>query len=372
MTTTLVKDVSAEAQQAIESFFRKKVQKDPKIHNAYFMVHSEKLGLHIKLSEGSTEVGPTHPDQPYHIASVSKLFAGVLIAMLVEKGLCSYEDPISLYLDQDILHNLHVHKGTDYTKDIQIKHLLNHTSGLHDFLEDKPKQTKSIPQIILDEPDHALTPLETINWAKENLPTHFPPGKGFHYSDTGYHLVGFIVEKITNKAYHEVIHEYIFEPLEMKQTYFGHYSQPAEKSEHPLSSLFFFNNDITQYKSLHINYSGGAIVSTTEDLLKFMKALVNHQLLKEETIQTMKQDWGRFVPGINYGYGVMDIVGMPVLMPKKFSAWGNAGSTGSVMFYHPGTDSYLIGTMNQFGYGPKGIRFMLQVIDKLIKHQAKN
>lgn len=367
MNTVVEKAANHEVIVLIENMFRKKVQRDTKIHNAYLLVHSEKLGIHMKLSDGTTDGQPTHPDQPYYIASVSKLFTGVLIAMLIEKGLCSYDDPISLYIDQDVLHNLHVYKGINYANEIKIKHLLNHTSGLQDFLEDKPKHTKSFPQMVLDEPDRALTPLETIQWAKEHLHPFFPPGNGFHYSDIGYHLLGLIVERVTNKPYYEVLHSYILEPLEMKRSYFGHYSSPMEKSEHPVANLYLYNSDITQYKSLHVNYAGGGIVSSTEDLLKFMKALVHQKLIKEATLNKMKQDWGKFVPGIHYGYGVMDIVGIPILMPKKFSAWGNAGSTGSFLFYHPRTDAYLIGTMNQFGYGPTGIRFMMQVIDKLIK-----
>ncbi|MCM3763767.1 hypothetical protein [Neobacillus niacini] len=63
----------------------------------------------------------------------------------------------------------------------------------------------------------------------------------------------------------------------------------------------------------------------------------------------------------------MNIKTVPVLMPAKFNSWGNAGSTGAFLFYHPATDAYLIGTLNQFGYGQKGIRFMLQLTDKLLK-----
>lgn len=367
MNSAVVTEVNNELKVSLENVFRKKMQKDPKIHNSYLLVHSDKLDLHLKLSEGTTDGQPTHPDQPFYIASITKLFTGVLFGMFVEKGLCSYEDPISKYVDQDLLHNLHIYKGIDYTNDIKIKHLLNHTSGLHCFLEDKPKHTKSIAQLMLDEPNRVMTPVEMVKWAKEHLTTHFPPGKGFHYTDTGYHLLGFIIEKIMNKPYHEVLHTYIFEPVGMKQSYFGYYSQPAEKSEHPVANLYFFNTNITQYNSLNAIYAGGGIVSTTEDLLKFMKALVNHQLINAETIANMKKDFGKFVTGIDYGLGLMDIKGVPLLMPKKFSAWGNMGSPGSFMFYHPGTDAYIIGTMNHFGKGPTGLRFTLQLIDKLLK-----
>jgi len=66
-------------------------------------------------------------------------------------------------------------------------------------------------------------------------------------------------------------------------------------------------------------------------------------------------------------YGLMNIRTLPVFMPAKYNAWGNAGSTGSVMVCHPASDAYIIGTMNHFGYGQKGVRFMLQIADKLLK-----
>jgi len=62
----------------------------------------------------------------------------VLIGILVEKAKISYEDHVYSYIDHDLLHNLHVYKGKEYTNDIKIKHLLNHTSGLNCFIEDKP------------------------------------------------------------------------------------------------------------------------------------------------------------------------------------------------------------------------------------------
>ncbi|MFD2445002.1 serine hydrolase domain-containing protein [Bacillus sp. CGMCC 1.16607] len=357
----------AKVQMEIEEFFKKKVEKDPKIRNAYLLVHSDKHGIDFNLATGKEAIAA---QQPYYIASVSKLFTSVLFAQLVEQGICSYEDKIAQYLDEDILKNLHIYKEKDYTNEIKIKHLLNNTSGLHDFFEEKPLKGTSIPDLIVDEPNRTWTPLEVINWAKENLKSHFPPGEGFHYSDTGYHLLGFILEKITGVPFHEVLRKNIFEPLDMKHSRFSR-TQPLEASPYEVAKLYNRNAEVSTNESMSIVFAGGGIVSTTGDLLKFMKALVNGQLLKAETIEKMKTDWGKFFLGIDYGYGVMNIKTVPVLMPAKYNSWGNAGSTGSFMFYHPATDAYIIGTLNQFGYGQKGIRIMLQIADKLLKATKK-
>ncbi|WP_159881824.1 serine hydrolase domain-containing protein [Paenibacillus puerhi] len=355
-----------QAQASIEAHFRRLVQKNANLHNAYLLVQSDKLGIRLELAEGTTGGMPAHARQPYCMASVSKLFTSVLIGMLFEQGLLSYEDPISKYLDSGLLDRLHVHKGTDYTHDIRIKHLLNHKSGLPCFLEDKPKQGKSILDLLLGEPSRLWTPQAMIEWSKAHLKAHFPPGQGFHYTDTGYHLLGLIIENVTARPFHEALHHYLFEPLGMKHSSFFR-KEPIERSEYPLAHLYVRNTNITDYNSLSLLYAGGGLVSTSQDMHVFMKALVHHRLLAASTIELMKKDCGRFFPGIDYGYGVMMFKHVPLIMPAKYQVWGNAGSTGSFMFYHPALDTYIIGSLNHFRYHQKGIRLMLHVIGQLHK-----
>ena len=353
-------------QSLIAEHFTKIVQKDRKIHNAYLLIHSEKLGIHLNMAEGSTGSRPANAQQPYFIASIGKLFTSVLIGILVEKGMISYEDTITQFLDNNLLHNLHVYKGKNYTDNIKIKHLLNHTSGLHDYFEDKPKQGKSMIDILFDEPSRFWTPQETIQWSKEHLKSHFPPGKGFHYSDTGYHILGLIIEKITSTPFHEALQHYIFQLLQMNHSYLAHYSESMVKSDYLVADLYSGNTNVTQYRSLSIDYAGGGVVATSEDLLKFMKALVKHEIIREDTFEKMK-DWAKFSIGIDYGYGLMNFRTIPLLMPKKYNVWGNAGSIGSFMFYHSAMDIYLIGNLNQFRYARKGIGLMFKIINILSK-----
>ncbi|GAI83387.1 unnamed protein product, partial [marine sediment metagenome] len=225
-------------QSLITEHFTKAVQKDRKIHDAYLLIHSEKLGIHLNMAEGSTGSMPANAQQPYFIASIGKLFTSVLIGILVEKRMISYEDTITQFLDNNLWHNLHIYQGKDYTNKIKIKHLLNHTSGLHDYFDDKPKHGKSMIDIIFDEPSRFWTPQETIQWSKEHLKSHFPPGKGFHYSDTGYHILGLIIEKITSTPFHKALRHYIFQPLRMNHSYLIHYSESMVKSDYPVADLY--------------------------------------------------------------------------------------------------------------------------------------
>ncbi|HSV85409.1 MAG TPA: serine hydrolase domain-containing protein [Levilinea sp.] len=363
-------DIEQVTHQITEQFGRL-VQADAKIHNAYLLVHSDRSGLHLCLAQGESETAagerlPANPEQPVFMASVGKLFTATVIAMLVEQGKLTFETRIVDLLDKDLLRGLHVVRGEDCTAHIQLKHLLNHTSGLHDFWEEKPAKGKGMLQQLLDEPDKAWSPLEVVRWSKENLKSHFKPGGGFHYSDTGYHLLGLSIEAVTGMSFPVVLSRYLFEPLEMKRAFLIGHSQPLEASPQPLAGVYIGKTNVIHYRSLSVDYAGGAVTAPLEDLLKFMRALAQGRILKAETLERM-DDCAKFSIGIDYGYGMMKIRTVPVVMPAKFNCWGNAGSSGAFMFYHAGQDAYLIGSLNQFRYAPKGIRFMLRTIDTLIK-----
>ena len=363
---------SSKAAEQITSNFQRLVNSDTKIHNAYLLVHSDRSGSHLNLADGESETASggtvkANPGQPVYMASVGKLFTAVLVALLYEQGKLSFEDPIANFLDPDLLEGLHVYKRQDYSQQIRIKHLLNHTAGLHDYFEDKPHDGVKMVDRLLSEPDREYQPRDVVSWSKEYLKPHFPPGKGFHYSDTGYHLLGLLVETVTDMPFHAALSSYIFEPLEMKHAFLLGHSQPLEATTLPIAGVYVGDTNIVHYRSLSVDYAGGGVTAPMEDLLKFMQALVQGRLLVPATLEKM-DDCAKFSLGIDYCYGMMKIRTVPVIMPARYNCWGNAGSTGAFMFYHPGLDAHLIGSLNQFRYHQKGIRYMLRVIDTLLKN----
>ncbi len=342
----------------IEDLFRNQVQKDLSVRSAHLLVHAEKAGIHVNLAEGSTGGMPGNPQQPWYIASVGKLFTAVLVASLFEEGRLTLGDGVAAFLDDELLANLHLYQGTDYTREIKVRHLLNHTSGLADHFY-------PLLERLLEDPEFDSTPREIVEWSKAHLKPHAAPGAKFHYSDTNYHLLGLIIEAVTGMPFHQALRERIFAPVGMPHSYMLHYSEPIERSQYPMADFYKGDTRLTDYRGYAaIDYAGGGIVSTSEDMLAFMKALVTHQLISPDTLDRMR-DWVKYGFGIDYGYGIMRFKTVPILMPRKFNCWGHAGATGAFMFYHPEMDAHLIGTFNQFTYERKSIRFMFKVIDKL-------
>jgi D-alanyl-D-alanine carboxypeptidase len=344
---------------AIEILFRKQVRKDPKIKNAYLLVHSDKSGLHLNLAEGAGENGKPSPQQPVYMASVGKLFTSVVVGILHEQRALSFDDRIGRYLDSELMDGLHIYKGKDYSPEIQIRHLLNQTSGLPDNFYPLLKK-------LLADHDFEISPREAVEWAKQNLIPQAPPGRKSYYTDTNYHLLGLIIENVCGEPFHAVLKERIFDPLGMKHAYMLHYSEPGDANPHPVAGFYTGQTRVNEIQGFAgLDFSGGGVVAPMEDLLLFMKALVGHQLISKETLATMKSDKARLNPGFDYGYGIWQVRPVPLLLPAKYNSWGVLGATGAFMFYHPKLDAYLIGSFNHSSWQRKCVRFMFRVMDKL-------
>jgi D-alanyl-D-alanine carboxypeptidase len=353
------------AQEQIETIFRQQVKNDKKLKNAYLLVHSEKLGIELNIAEGNMDGFPANPKQANHMASVGKIFTATVIGMLQDKGQLDFEDKISKYLDKDLLNGLHIYRDKDYSATITIKHLLTQTSGLNDVFF-------PLLKMMIKNPSLNMTVREALKWGKDNLKPVGKPGQRHFYTDTNYYLLGLIIESITKKSFHEVVDEMIFQPLNMENAYINGFSEPKIKSNYPPAHIYLYNiNFIDNTRVAQIDYAGGGVVAPLNEFLIFMKALVNCQLVKKETLEIMIYDdikMGFPAIGFDYGYSIWKPKAIPLLLSKKYFCWGCVGVTGAFMFFHPETVTYIIGTFNDKSYTSKALRFMLmKVIKPLLK-----
>ena len=116
-----------------------------------------------------TTGGQVHEETPFFIASIDKLYNATIAMMLSETGRLDLDDPITTYLPSTITRRLHQHRGTDYSERITVRHLLSHTSGLADWLEDYPKGGASLIERVLDEGDRTLTIEELATQVRDQL-----------------------------------------------------------------------------------------------------------------------------------------------------------------------------------------------------------
>ena len=304
---------------------------------------------------------PMTKDTPIYIASITKLYTATAIMSLYEQGRLSLDDPMARYLPDRLIHAIHVHKGKDYTREITIRQLLSHTSGIADYYDEKPKGGKSLFETLVEEPERTWTVDETIERAKELQP-NFPPGTGASYSDTNFQLLGKIIETVTGRPLHVVLEELFFHPLGLTHTYMVGRSKPAAPSPAP-ADVFYKEKNITKARSNEAYWADGGLVSTAGEMIVFLKALNEARIVRPETLRLM-HDWHKLHFPLQYGFGTMRFR-LPWLASKVTGItplWGHSGSTGSFLYYSEDLGLYMAGTMDQVDSKVAPFRLMGKVM----------
>ena len=250
-----------QAADQLDRYFRKLHAKRPDLP-LQVRVHSGKLGWDYTFPGDSS-------GQPYHVASIGKLFTASLVMMLAERGAFTTRDPIHPFFSSAELERLFVFQGADYARQVTIEQLLGHTSGLADYFEGGVTGGRSFLDEVLANPQAHWTPQALLDFTREKQAAVGAPGQVFNYSDTGYILLGLLIEKVSGKAFHENLRDEFFVPLEMDNSYLMFYSKPTRTPTKALEEIWFNGVEISGFESLSCDWAGGGIVSTTQDLLKF-------------------------------------------------------------------------------------------------------
>ena len=309
--------------------------------------------------------GNMNKDSKFFIASVTKLYVTAVIMSLVEDNRIALSDKISKYLPEYICQNLHVLKGVDYSDEITICHLISNTSGLPDYFFHKQPNGKTVADELLDGNDESWHLDKTIDLIKGLKPNFKPGAKGkASYSDSNYQLLGSIIENVTCKKIGEVFHDYIFSELSLKNTYA--YNDIRDDTPVP----FYYKSRqlwLPQYM-VSITPEGG-IVSTADEVMKFLKEFFKGRFFPKEKINDLKK-WNLILPppGLFYfGIGLVKLwtpwIASPVKPIKEIA--GFWGQTGSFAFYNSQTDLYFCGTTNQINGA--GHRAAAKAMFKIIK-----
>lgn len=238
---------------------------------------------------------PNKTNTKHRLASISKQFTAMLIVQLFAKNKLQLDTPITSYL-------------TDYPKatgdKITVHHLLTHSSGLPNFTSFPNYRT-------IMRKTHS--PKELIALFA-HLPLDFTPGEQFAYSNSGYVLLGAIIEEITGKSYEQVLQEQIFSPLGMKDT--GYESNRTILKNRASG---YHRNANTFEQSAYIDmttpYAAGALYSTVEDLFLWDRALYTEKLMPKKYMDLLFEKqmpaWGQ-----HYAYG-WEIGKMPIGNTKE-------------------------------------------------------
>ncbi len=268
-------------------------------------------------------------DQPFRIASLTKVFTATAILRLREKGVLTIEDSISKYISQE---HITILRNGGYNPDkITIRQCLNHSSGLYDYAEGGP-------EYILEASKNAAkrwTRTEQIQFAMDKGKPHAAPGEEEHYSDTGYVLLGEIIETLTKTDLADGLRSLLkFDELGMSVTYLESLEKRPEGLK-PSVKRYIGVQDASNWDNSVDLYGGGGLVSNTRDLSVFLQSLFNGEIFENDTtlaVMLLKKEYnsqGKTLPAQRLGFAS--------LVGKKsgIQAYFHEGFWGTSFLYFP-------------------------------------
>jgi CubicO group peptidase (beta-lactamase class C family) len=227
---------------------------------------------------------PNASDTRFRLGSITKQFTSMLTLQLVEQGKIKLDGKISDYLP-------------DYRKDIgekvTIHHLLTHTSGIPSYTS-QPGFFENVSR----------NPFKVADFVTKHTSgdLEFEPGSKYTYNNSGYFLLGAIIEKVTGKSYEQVLKENILDPLGMKNTGYDWHDPliPKRASGYAKTADGYTN---AAYLDMSIPYAAGSMYSTVEDLYLWDQALYTDKLISAQSKELMYKP---FLQNYAYGWSVSD------------------------------------------------------------------
>jgi D-alanyl-D-alanine carboxypeptidase len=316
----------------------------------------------------------------FRVASVTKMVTATVVLQLVEEGFFTLDTPIGALLGQNLLPDgftladLHGFGGQRYGASITVRQLLNHTSGMKDYVFDRiatdgGEAPSLFERYLLDILGSEVTGISRTQWSGPALLAYylesglarqalFPPGQGFHYSDTNYLLLGLLIERVTATPLALQYRSRVFEPLGLRQTYLEWYEPAIEAgpAHHfiNLDALGVSGGGNADLIALGINtsldWAGGGLVSTVGDLDVFMHALFTGRLFRDPATRAAMTEWVDDGEGQSYGLGLRRRI-----TASGLEVWGHEGVWGVAAAYLPRNGARLVVAVNQLTADPNAL-----------------
>lgn len=285
-------------------------------------------GTYWKRAKGvAKEIPAAAPLTTGHLmgmGSISKTFVAVALLLLVEEGKISLDDSIGRYIGP----------YPNVSGGITVRQLLSHRSGLNDYLNENPASGTAWSNA----PAHIWTFDEILKGYV--LEPNFAPGTAWSYSNTNYLLTGVLIEKLTGQPWYKTVRQKVIDPLGLSHTFVYPFETPGSQ---PLAHVFadlLGTGGVQDVQGLgfpdkglfSLATSAGCLISTPEDLTRFVERTFGGHLLQPETLAEMETDYTQSTNGFLYGLGA---VSFPV--PQNRKNWGHDGDLiyKSVALYFP-------------------------------------
>jgi CubicO group peptidase (beta-lactamase class C family) len=272
-----------------------------------------------RAARGSAQIElgvPLQANQTFRIASITKMFTAALVVKLAQLGKLSLDDKLATYVP-----------GIANGESITLRQLLNHTAGVSDIVHDPQ------PGFFARKVDTATLIAEI----QKRTPS-FPPGTRFAYSNAGYILLGAVIEKVTGRPWRDALRTTLLDPLGLKQTDYGDNAKivpgriagyTTDNANHHVENAAYINASVPA--------AAGALVSTADDLLHWMRALAQGKVVGRDGFQQMTATVANLPGASAHPYGF----GMYIWQVRGSEMVGHTGQIdgfASALAYLPGQD----------------------------------
>jgi D-alanyl-D-alanine carboxypeptidase len=293
------------------------------------------------------------PEQPVRIASNTKTYVAAAILRLVEDGKVGIDAPISTYLPGEYLDALR--SGGYDPAAITMRHLLHHTSGIFDYAMDE-----AFSAAVFGDPSRRWSRMDQVRWAMERGKPYGAPGTVYHYSDTGYLLLGEILERVTGQGLAPALRQLLgFDRLRLSSTWLETL-EPAPAGVADRAHQYMDSLDTYPLDPSFDLYGGGGLVATPKDMATFTRALLTGKVYRDpKTLDLMLSN-----PGIttqrDYRMGIyaMGLAGD--------QGYGHSGFWNTFSFHVPGSDVTIASSISQQGLG-NASRQLLEAVYRAVR-----
>ncbi|OKH24151.1 hypothetical protein NIES593_08315 [Hydrococcus rivularis NIES-593] len=295
---------------------------------------------------------PVTPGDRFPIGSITKTFTAIALLKLAQEGKLSLDDSLSQWLPE-IAANL------SDGENVTIRQILNGTSGIYNFLDDD----SPINQEILNNPLRDWQPEEIVQYAYDK-----PRSSSWVYPNTGFILAGMVIEKATGSNLAEEIRDRIIAPLGLNNTFF------AQEEKIPGGFVNGYrdidgNGSLDDVSAVNLSWAwaAGAMVSNTQDLSQFSKALFGGELLSQDSLNQMLTFNSTGDDGIDYGLGLYSVDFDPLIpgLGRGFGHGGDAPGHNAFMFYFPERDITVVSLQNS--QPPNDVNPAIPILETLLE-----
>lgn len=296
------------------------------------IVQAPRRGIDWRAATGKADPGgtPLTSDHPFRVASVTKAFVGAAILRLEEEGRLSLAQPIAPLIAPETAALL---RGGGYDPArISVRQLMDHTSGLRDFYDD-PAYEKAM----LSQPARRWTRAEQIAIAMKVGPAHGAPGERYHYVDTGYSLLGEILERATGLPMGPALRSLLpYDRLGLTSTWLESL-EPAPAGAKPRAHQYASGVDMTDADPSYDLYGGGGLVSTLDDVGRFFRGILRGEVFRAPATLAS----GLTLVTAQSGEGYMQLARPALFAPEKagpHACLGLGGYYGTLVVHCPAID----------------------------------